>query len=104
MRLRELEALERIAVSGKLNVVLGEKGLADVPPARKTRSGASLFRWFGRLAGRRRGILNGQDGWQSHQGLAEPPGVIYRPLSLRFPGGLYGAARRPGGDPGAVGP
>jgi regulator of protease activity HflC (stomatin/prohibitin superfamily) len=29
MRLRELEALERIAASGKLNVVLGEKGLAD---------------------------------------------------------------------------
>ena len=29
MRLRELEVLERIASSGKLNVVLGEKGLAD---------------------------------------------------------------------------
>jgi regulator of protease activity HflC (stomatin/prohibitin superfamily) len=29
MRLRELEVLERIAASGKLNVVLGEKGLAD---------------------------------------------------------------------------
>jgi len=29
MRLRELEALERIAVAGKSNVVLGEKGLAD---------------------------------------------------------------------------
>ena len=29
MRLRELEVLERIATSGKLNVVLGEKGLAD---------------------------------------------------------------------------
>jgi regulator of protease activity HflC (stomatin/prohibitin superfamily) len=29
MRLRELEALERIAVGGKLNVMLGEKGLAD---------------------------------------------------------------------------
>lgn len=29
MRLRELEVLEKIAVSGKLNVVLGEKGLAD---------------------------------------------------------------------------
>lgn len=29
MRLRELEVLERIAASGKLNVVLGEKGLAE---------------------------------------------------------------------------
>ena len=29
MRLRELEVLERVATSGKLNVVLGEKGLAD---------------------------------------------------------------------------
>lgn len=29
MRLRELEILEKIAVGGKLNVVLGEKGLAD---------------------------------------------------------------------------
>ena len=29
MRLRELEILEKIAMSGKLNVVLGEKGLAD---------------------------------------------------------------------------
>jgi len=29
IRLRELEALEKIAVSSKLNVVLGEKGLAD---------------------------------------------------------------------------
>lgn len=29
MRLRELEVLERVASSGKLNVVLGEKGLAD---------------------------------------------------------------------------
>jgi regulator of protease activity HflC (stomatin/prohibitin superfamily) len=29
MRLRELEVLERIAVGGKLNVVLGEKGLAE---------------------------------------------------------------------------
>src|SRR5262249_51453437 len=29
MRLRELEALEKIAASGNLNVVLGEKGLAD---------------------------------------------------------------------------
>ena len=29
MRLRELEVLEKIAASGKLNVVLGEKGLAD---------------------------------------------------------------------------
>jgi regulator of protease activity HflC (stomatin/prohibitin superfamily) len=29
MRLRELEILEKIAASGKLNVVLGEKGLAD---------------------------------------------------------------------------
>jgi hypothetical protein len=29
MRLRELEVLERIAEHGKLNVVLGEKGLAD---------------------------------------------------------------------------
>ena len=26
MRLRELEVLERVAVGGKLNVVLGEKG------------------------------------------------------------------------------
>lgn len=29
MRLRELEVLEKIATTGKLNVVLGEKGLAD---------------------------------------------------------------------------
>lgn len=29
MRLRELEVLEKIAASGKLNVILGEKGLAD---------------------------------------------------------------------------
>ncbi len=29
MRLRELEVLERVATTGKLNVVLGEKGLAD---------------------------------------------------------------------------
>ena len=29
MRLRELEVLERIAAGGKLNVVLGEKGLAE---------------------------------------------------------------------------
>jgi hypothetical protein len=29
MRLRELEVLEKVASSGKLNVVLGEKGLAD---------------------------------------------------------------------------
>ena len=29
MRLRELEVLEKIAGSGKLNVVLGEKGLTD---------------------------------------------------------------------------
>lgn len=29
MRLRELEVLEKIAASGKLNIVLGEKGLAD---------------------------------------------------------------------------
>jgi regulator of protease activity HflC (stomatin/prohibitin superfamily) len=29
MRLRELEVLERVAASGKLNVVLGERGLAD---------------------------------------------------------------------------
>lgn len=29
MRLRELEALEKVAACGKLNVVLGEKGLAD---------------------------------------------------------------------------
>ena len=29
MRLRELEVLERVATSGKLNVVLGEKGLAE---------------------------------------------------------------------------
>ncbi len=29
MRLRELEVLEKIATAGKLNVVLGEKGLAD---------------------------------------------------------------------------
>jgi regulator of protease activity HflC (stomatin/prohibitin superfamily) len=29
MRLRELEVLEKIAVHAKLNVVLGEKGLAD---------------------------------------------------------------------------
>ncbi|MBX3432372.1 MAG: slipin family protein [Pirellulales bacterium] len=29
MRLRELEVLEKVAASGKLNVILGEKGLAD---------------------------------------------------------------------------
>jgi hypothetical protein len=29
MRLRELEALEKVAASGKLSVVIGEKGLAD---------------------------------------------------------------------------
>jgi regulator of protease activity HflC (stomatin/prohibitin superfamily) len=29
MRLRELEALEKVAAGGKLNVVLGEKGLAE---------------------------------------------------------------------------
>jgi hypothetical protein len=29
MRLRELEVLERVAGSGKLNVVLSEKGLAE---------------------------------------------------------------------------
>jgi regulator of protease activity HflC (stomatin/prohibitin superfamily) len=29
MRLRELEVLERVATSGNLNIVLGEKGLAD---------------------------------------------------------------------------
>ena len=29
MRLRELEILEKIAIGGKLNVVLGEKGLSD---------------------------------------------------------------------------
>lgn len=29
MRLRELEVLERVALAGKLNVVLGEKGLVD---------------------------------------------------------------------------
>lgn len=29
MRLRELEVLEKIAASGKLNIVLGDKGLAD---------------------------------------------------------------------------
>jgi hypothetical protein len=29
MRLRELEVLERVATSGKLIVVLGEKGLAE---------------------------------------------------------------------------
>ena len=29
MRLRELEVLEKVAASGKLNIVVGEKGLAD---------------------------------------------------------------------------
>jgi hypothetical protein len=29
MRLRELEVLEKFAAGGKLNVVLGEKGLAE---------------------------------------------------------------------------
>ena len=29
MRLRELEALERIAASGHLSIMLGEKGLAE---------------------------------------------------------------------------
>jgi hypothetical protein len=38
MRLRELEVLERVATSGKLNVVLGEKGFAD-------RIAACAFHW-----------------------------------------------------------
>jgi hypothetical protein len=29
MRLRELEVVERVAASGKLNIALGEKGLAE---------------------------------------------------------------------------
>ena len=29
MRLRELEVLEKVAANGKLNIVLGDKGLAD---------------------------------------------------------------------------
>ncbi len=29
MRLRKLDVLEKVATSGKLNVVLGEKGLAE---------------------------------------------------------------------------
>ncbi len=29
MRLRELEVLEKVAAAGKMNIVLGEKGLAD---------------------------------------------------------------------------
>lgn len=29
MRLRELEVLEKIATSGNLNIVTGEKGVAD---------------------------------------------------------------------------
>ena len=29
MRLRELEVVEKVATSGKPNVVLGEKGLAE---------------------------------------------------------------------------
>jgi hypothetical protein len=29
MRLRELEALEKVAATAKLNVVLGEKGLTE---------------------------------------------------------------------------
>ncbi len=29
MRLRELEVLEKVVATGKLNVVLGDKGLAD---------------------------------------------------------------------------
>ena len=29
MRLRELEVLEKVAAGGKLNIVLGEKGLAE---------------------------------------------------------------------------
>jgi len=29
MRLRELEVLKKIAAGGKLNIVLGEKGLAE---------------------------------------------------------------------------
>ncbi|MEZ5944305.1 MAG: hypothetical protein R3C18_23185 [Planctomycetaceae bacterium] len=29
MRLRELQVLEKIAAAGKLNIVLGEKDLAD---------------------------------------------------------------------------
>jgi hypothetical protein len=29
LRLRELEAVEKIAAAGKLNVILGEKGLAE---------------------------------------------------------------------------
>jgi len=29
LKLREIEAVERIAAAGKLNIVLGEKGLAE---------------------------------------------------------------------------
>jgi hypothetical protein len=29
MRMRELEVLEKIATAGKMNIVLGEKGLTD---------------------------------------------------------------------------
>ena len=29
MRLRELEVLEKVAGAGKLNIVVGEKGIAD---------------------------------------------------------------------------
>jgi regulator of protease activity HflC (stomatin/prohibitin superfamily) len=29
MRLRELEVLEKIATAGKMNIVIGEKGLTD---------------------------------------------------------------------------
>jgi regulator of protease activity HflC (stomatin/prohibitin superfamily) len=29
MRLRELETLEKIATAGKLNIILGDKGLAE---------------------------------------------------------------------------
>ena len=29
MRLRELETLEKIAAAGKLNIILGDKGLAE---------------------------------------------------------------------------
>ena len=32
MRLRELDVLEKVATSGKLSIVLGEKGLADRNP------------------------------------------------------------------------
>jgi len=43
MRLRELEVLEKVATSGKLSVVLGEKGLADRTKLKQASDGTGMF-------------------------------------------------------------